>query len=66
MIHRHENGRVAIWATIRYMIACWFPFWDGDAPGRAYAPREKAVKFPPCAGRCKTLHEKASSQPGGE
>lgn len=47
MIHRYENGKVAFIATIRYAIATIFPFWDGDALGRAYTPAEKRIKFPP-------------------
>jgi hypothetical protein len=40
MIHRHENGRIAWSATLRYCIALAFPFWDGDAPNRSYTRRE--------------------------
>ena len=40
MIHRWENGRIARMATMRYLIALASPFWDGDAPGRAYTRRE--------------------------
>lgn len=44
IIHRNEDRSVAWWATIRYAIACLYPFWDGDAPGRAYTAVEgKAV-----------------------
>lgn len=43
MIHRHESGRIAWWATIRYLIALAFPMWDGDAPGRAYTPTEQKI-----------------------
>jgi len=42
MIHRWENGRVAISATVRSFIASWFPFFDGDAPSRGYTELEKA------------------------
>lgn len=47
MIHRYENGKVAFIATIRYAIATIFPFWDGEAPGRAYTKEEIKIKFPP-------------------
>lgn len=40
MIHRWDNGRIAWSATVRYAVAILFPFWDGDAPGRSYTPRE--------------------------
>lgn len=50
MIHRYENGKVAIKATIRYAVALVFPFWDGDAPGRAYTGKEIKIKFPPKIG----------------
>jgi hypothetical protein len=42
-----ESGRwwkpwtIAYGATIRYVIALAFPFWDGDAPGRAYTSVER-------------------------
>jgi hypothetical protein len=42
VIHRRESGRIAWSATIRYAIALLVPFWDGDAPGRAYTRRERS------------------------
>jgi hypothetical protein len=42
IVHRWENGRIAWSATLRYAVACLLPFWDGDAPGRAYTPAEKS------------------------
>ena len=46
MIHRWENGKIAFVPTLRYAIAKIFPFWDGDAPGRAYTPRERQLQLP--------------------
>lgn len=44
-MHRWENGRIAWAASFRYFVALMFPFWDGDAPGRAYTPRERERKL---------------------
>lgn len=38
-VHRHEDGRIAWSATLRFAIAQLVPFWDGAA-GRAYTRRE--------------------------
>lgn len=46
MIHRHDNGRIAFGATIRYAIALLIPFWDCRRDvlpsGRALTAREMA------------------------
>lgn len=47
MLHRHDNGRVSVGATIRYALAVALPFWErfvgrGFAPGRAMTARERA------------------------
>jgi hypothetical protein len=31
----------ALVTSARYMVALLIPFWDGDAPGRAYTSRER-------------------------
>lgn len=42
VFHRNENtGRILWVVSIRYWIALLFPFFDGDAPGRAYTPYER-------------------------
>lgn len=42
MIHRRENGMIALVASIRAFIALVVPFADGDAPGRAYTRFERS------------------------
>lgn len=47
----NTTGSVHICATLRSMVACVIPFWDG-ARGRAYSPLEMWLMKPrPCAAK---------------